>query len=150
MLALDVTLDTTTAVSPEFAANFYWNVDSRGIASGAVDEGDAINESPIALFYGAQDVAVWQDRRWLSDVWLADVATPNLRYTTSHVHFGAVLLAAKSVDAAGNEQDGAIAETTTVVNSTPYPPTGLRRGDWDEVAETQAFTFRQSSQLVGS
>ncbi len=150
MLPLNVTFDSTLAVDPEYQVNFYANISERGIASGDVDYDTPLNETPLDLFYGAQDLSVWQNREWMNDVWQSDVTTPTVSFTTPLIHFGSVAVGAMSVDAAGNLQAGASQETSVVVNTTPFPATGLRRTDWDEEAATQSFILDQSPQLTGT
>jgi len=145
VLSLNVTFPTARDVSGSDGVNLYWNVDARALAIGAVSTAKPINSAPLLLFPGVGDAVVWGSTPWGAGPWSGETATPATTFATPDVCWGLVRIAGKAVDRTGNEQAGAIVETTQFVSSTPRPPANLERGTFS--AGVQSFTFTPSPQV---
>lgn len=148
MLQLDISFDQVRVVSGAEFANVYWNVGANGLAAGAIDTDAPVNAAPVQLYPGetAGSGPSWGAGAWGMGFWSGDQRAPSGTFRTPAVCFGRVVVGARAVDAVGNEQSGAIAEAEQVVNSTPRPPTNLRRGELE--AGRLALTFTPSPQVV--
>jgi len=145
-----VNLSSCDCSLPTDGCNIYTNLDAVGNADGELS-GTPVNPRPIPLFPGMPpDSPVHLTTPHLSGPFLgmSGDTSPQVEAEIGPVHFGRLKVGLKSVDAAGNEQDGAAAEEEITVNSSPRPPTNVQRGDYDDEASQQAFSFTPSRQLV--
>lgn len=166
MIEFNLTIGTTAISDPLARVDFFWNVDARGIASGAIDDTQSLNGAPIALFPEAQFGATgsegeWGSGSWGEDAWGTESYHAAALCVTPPVCYGLMRTGAVAMDQFGNEQSGSIAESTSWVNSTPMAPTRFRRDDfspgwgqgrwgqqgWGSGTLQQWFTFTGSPQL---
>ena len=143
MLSLQATF-TGSGYSNADTLDVFWNASSIGIGSGSVGA-TAINSDTIQLSPSAPPDVSWLEDTWLQSQWLGGGGSFSVAYSTPLMHFGSAVVGGKVKDSEGNVQSGAVAGTTQVVNSTPFPPRDLVRGAF--AGGRQAFTFTRSPQV---
>lgn len=147
MLTIVANLASCSSSSPTDKANVYANLDAVGNAGGEL-AATPINARPVELFPGFNaELEKYAQSAYLRVPYLRPDLSDKLgmRVEVGPVHFGRLKVAAVAIDANGNEQAGAAAETEMTVNSTPRPATDFRRSTYTD--GRQWFTFIESPQL---